>query len=298
MKKLLSHPQSETSPKAGLPKHKQDELELIKDIILEKIPDVRMIVLFGSYARGNWVEDIHIEGHTTHVYVSDFDILVATKSKKSAEDSNLHDRVEKAIAATNKVKTPHSIIYHTFSYVRQMITEGRYFFTDIKKEGIHLYHTGKHSLGKAKILTPRQRKQIAKADFKLWFKKAEEFYDHFKFDIHKKRYKIAAFDLHQATECFYSAVTLVFVNYRFRTHDIELLGIKAVSYNSEFAKVFPRDTASHRKAFTLLKKAYIDARYKKDYKITKKQLEYLAARVRILQRLTKKICAKKIESFA
>ncbi len=28
--------------------------------------------------------------------------------------------------------------------------------------------------------------------------------------------------------------------------------------------------------FKLLKKAYIDARYKKDYKITKTQLEYLA----------------------
>jgi predicted transcriptional regulator len=62
--------------------------------------------------------------------------------------------------------------------------------------------------------------------------------------------------------------------------------------------VFPQDTVPHRKAFTLLKKAYIDARYKKDYKITKKQLEYLAEQVKVLQRLTKKICGKKIESFA
>ena len=288
MKKSLSH----------LPKHKQDELETIKDIILEKIPDVRMLVLFGSYARGNWVEDIHTEGHTTHVYESDFDILVATKSKKTAEDSALHDRVEKAIAATNKVKTPHSIIYHTFSYVRQMIAEGQYFFTDIKKEGIHLYHTGKHSLGKAKILTPQQRKQIAQEDFKQWFKKAKGFYAAYGFHLNRHDNKLAAFNLHQATECFYSAVTLVFINYRFRTHDIELLGIKAVSYDTEFAKVFPQDTIPHRKAFTLLKKAYIDARYKKDYKITKKQLEYLAERVKVLQRLTNKICEEKIKSFA
>ncbi len=49
--------------------------------------------------------------------------------------------------------------------------------------------------------------------------------------------------------------------------------------------------------FKLLKKAYIDARYKKDYKITKKQLEYLAKCVRKLQRLTKKICSEKIELF-
>ncbi len=71
-----------------LPKLKQDELELIKNIILDKMQDVRMIVLFGSYARGNWVEDIHTEGHVTHVYESDFDILVTTKSKKTARDSS------------------------------------------------------------------------------------------------------------------------------------------------------------------------------------------------------------------
>jgi HEPN domain-containing protein/predicted nucleotidyltransferase len=258
-----------------------------------------MLVLFGSYARGNWVEDIHTEGHTTHVYESDFDVLVATKSKESAEDCELHDRVEKAIAATNKVKTPHSIIYHTFSYVRQMIAEGQYFFTDIKKEGIHLYRrSSKHSLGKAKMLTPQQRKQIAQEDFKMWFAKAKDFYTTYEFNLKRRKYKLAAFELHQAVECFYSAVTLVFINYRFRTHDIELLGIKAVSYNVEFAKAFPQDTIPHRKAFTLLKKAYIDARYKKNYKITKKQLEYLAERVKVLQRLTKRICEEKIESFA
>jgi len=287
MKKTLEH----------LPAGKQAELEIIRDIILEKVPDVRMIVLFGSYARGQQVEDIHLEGHTTHVYESDFDILVATKSKKVAENSDIHDRVEKAIAATGKVQTPLSIIYHTFDYVRQMITDGHYFFSDIKKEGIHLYCKSKHNLGRVKLLTPEERKRIAKEDFKMWFKSAKGAYRGYERYLEDRDYKWAAFMLHQATERFYSAITLVFINYRFRTHDIELLGIKAVGYNPEFAKVFPRDTGPHRKAFNLLKKAYIDARYKKDYKITKKQLEYLAARVKILQTLTKKICAAKIKSF-
>ena len=52
MKKSLAH----------LPKEKQDELEIIRDIILEKVPDVRMIILFGSYARNEWVQDTHLEG--------------------------------------------------------------------------------------------------------------------------------------------------------------------------------------------------------------------------------------------
>ena len=103
--------------------------------------------------------------------------------------------------------------------------------------------------------------------------------------------------LHQSVERFYGAVTLVFVNYRFRTHDLVRLGRKAVSYNTEFGTVFPMDTNEQKKAFNLLRKAYIDARYKDSYEITKEQLEYLAERVRLLQELTKASCEKKIESF-
>jgi len=289
MKKSLAH----------LPKQKQDELEIIRDIILEKVPDVRMIVLFGSYARDEWVEDTHLEGHVTHVYESDFDILVATKSKKAAEDFNAHDRVEKAIDATNQVKTPYSIIYHTFTEVKQRITEGHYFFSDIKKEGIYLYlKKGKYHLGPINVITPQERKTIAEEHFKHWFKSAKGFYNSSQRNVEAREYKLPAFELHQATERFYSAVTLVFVNYRFRIHDIQALGRKAISYNGDFAKVFPRETDEQRKLFNLLKKAYVDARYKPSYRITKKQLEYLAKRVKILQRLTKKICKEKIESFS
>jgi hypothetical protein len=49
--------------------------------------------------------------------------------------------------------------------------------------------------------------------------------------------------------------------------------------------------------FLLLDYTYIGTRYDLDYKITKKQLEYLAKCVRKLQRLTKKICKDKIEGF-
>ena len=256
-----------------------------------------MIVLFGSYARDEWVEDTHTEGCVTHVYESDYDILVITKTKKSADDYNAQDRVEKAIEATQKVKTPYGIIYHSFGYVSQMITEGQYFFTDIQKEGIYLYCTQEHRLGSVKTLTPQERKQIAEQEFKRWFEKAEGAYRQFQHAMEDSDNKWAAFMLHQTTESLYSAVTLVFINYRFRTHDIERLGRKAISYNADFADVFPRDTNEQRIAFNLLRRAYVDARYKDSYEITKEQLEYLAERVRVLQKLTKRICSEKIENY-
>jgi predicted nucleotidyltransferase len=47
MKTTLSH----------LPEDKQEELKSLAEIILEKVP-AEMIILFGSHARGDWVEDL------------------------------------------------------------------------------------------------------------------------------------------------------------------------------------------------------------------------------------------------
>ena len=256
-----------------------------------------MIILFGSYARDEWVEDIYTEGHITYEYISDFDILVLTRLKKTAENHSKQNSVDDLILQHKAIKTPVSVIYHSVGQVNYRLKEGRYFFTDIKKEGILLYDSGKLKLERIRKPSPAKRKQIAEEDFKMWFKSAKEFFDTYYDDLDKRRYKKAAFELHQAVERFYSTVLLVFTGYKGKRHNIEKLGRQASGCDAAFLKVFPRATKEQDEMFKLLKKAYIDARYKKDYKITKKQLEYLAKRVKVLQRLTKKICVAKIESF-
>ena len=188
MKKSLSH----------LPKHKQDELNLIVKIIRKYFPSSHMIILFGSYARGDWVEDIHTEGHITYEYISDFDILVLTRLKSTAQNQANQSRVDNAILQHKAIKTPVSIIYHSIGQVNDRIKEGHYFFSDIKKEGMILFDTGKLKIQKAKRLSPQKRKQLAEEDFKQWFNSAKEFYVHYEYAFQRKEYKIAAFLLHQA----------------------------------------------------------------------------------------------------
>jgi predicted transcriptional regulator len=62
-------------------------------------------------------------------------------------------------------------------------------------------------------------------------------------------------------------------------------------------KIFPRQTDEEDRLFNLLKDAYIDARYKKDYKITREELEYLAKRVEKLCDLVAEICKSIIEKL-
>ena len=54
---------------AHLPEHKRDELKRVTDIIIELVPTAQKIILFGSYARGGWVEDVYGEDGVAHLSV-------------------------------------------------------------------------------------------------------------------------------------------------------------------------------------------------------------------------------------
>lgn len=92
---------------AHLPKYKREELKKITSIIKESA-DVEMIILFGSYARGTWVEDIYKEGHITYEYKSDYDILVVAKEHGLARKLGLWTRSKASfVAAALSGRTSH-----------------------------------------------------------------------------------------------------------------------------------------------------------------------------------------------
>ena len=88
MKKTLAH----------LPKHKRDELKLIVEKIREVSKEAEMIILFGSYARDDWVDkDLTFDGHNTYEYSSDFDILIIVSTNKIANYTKHWHSVKKKI---------------------------------------------------------------------------------------------------------------------------------------------------------------------------------------------------------
>ena len=289
-------PQIMKSSLSHLPKHKQQELRQITSIITENA-DVEMIILFGSYARSDWVEDTYTEGHITYEYKSDFDILVIVKNRLHTRRTITWNRIKGAVNQRKTIDTWTTLIVHSITEVNNALSRGQYFFTDIKKEGVLLYDSRRYKLEKAHKLSPEERKQTAREDFKYWFKSASGFLKQFGFAFQTRSYNIAAFELHQATERFYTTILLVFTHYKPKEHSIEKLGKQVNNLDPRFLPVFPRTTPEEERLFELLRKAYIDARYNRKYKVTKKELEYLAGRVKKLQRLTKEICKERIESY-
>ena len=188
-------------------------------------------------------------------------------------------------------------IYNGIEFVNRELQEGNYFFGDIKKEGILLFDTTRYKLEDKRELSALELQTKAQRDYTNWFDSANEFLIDFNNAFERASNKQAAFLLHQATERYYDAIQLVFTGYKPKTHDIEDLGHLAKACNLAFGKVFPRLSADECQRFDLLKKAYIDARYNMDYKITYEDLSYLSERVQLLRKLTEEICLQKIQSF-
>ena len=109
---------------------------------------------------------------------------------------------------------------------------------------------------------------------------------------------IAAFFLHQACENLYHGIILTFTMHTYKIHDLEELIKAAKTHSLEITKVFPCDTEEEIRLFNLLLKAYIEARYNKNYIATKEDIEALIPRVELLAAITKEVCENKIKEYA
>ena len=290
----------------------KDRLDaVVKEILAVGKKKISMIILYGSYARGDWVQEDFEPGTRGRGYQSDFDILVILKKGKHAGYQSIdltykiYDRLDDrfleetmAMDIKERLKVPSvSLIVEPITRVNEQLGKGRYFFSDIKKEGVLLYDTGEYELVEAKKLPREEVKQIAQIDYDKWFKAGSEFFIDYKYPMARGNYPLSAFYLHQATENFYNAIELVFLAYKSKTHDLVILRGKTRIFHSDLIDIFPLHVPEWKKCFELLRDAYVKGRYDPYYTITKEQLHYLIERVEKLKILTEKICLERISKI-
>lgn len=280
-----------------LPKANQDELQKILQHIMQP-KKAEMVILFGSFARGDWVSDSYREGHILYEYQSDYDILVATASERFAKNNGIWNEIEKNIANDIGIRTTVSLIVDSINFVNKKIQNGNYFYVDIKREGVLLFDSKKYELAEPQLLDMAEKKALAEKDYKFWFKNSQSFLKDYVHNIHDNELNNAAFHLHQATESLYVAMLLVFTGYKPKTHNIEKIERLVLDHVRDFPKdLFPKESANDKRLFNMLRKAYVDARYSADYVIEATELDYLYQCVLQLQNAVKYHCEQYLQSL-
>src|ERR1700759_1084076 len=114
-----------------LPPAKQRELERVVQILFEEFDEaigratqdwkrkgrILKIVLYGSYARGTFVD----EPHTAKGYQSDFDLLIIVNDERLTDRVKYwvkaEDRLIRDLSITKTLKTPVNFIVHSMDEV-------------------------------------------------------------------------------------------------------------------------------------------------------------------------------------
>ena len=255
---------------------------------------IHKIVLYGSFARGNWV----YEPHTKKAYSSDYDLLVMVNRKQVVENVEYWAALEGQFIEAHfarQLRSLPSLIIHTRQEVHSALVEGRYFFQDVVKEGIMLYDADDVPFPKVRPKDAAGELAMAREYFSEWFPTACEFYDDFQSNFKKARLAKSAFELHQCVEHLYHTALTVLTFYTPRNHNIRALRDMVDQLDRRFVHVWPRDFRWQSAAFNVLRDAYVKARYaKRGYKITREQLEWLGEIARDLSQVVQSVCEERI----
>lgn len=290
-----------------LPAAKRRELERVVETIFDEFRSVTenatgprkgarilKVILFGSHARGDWVD----APLSANQYKSDYDILIIVSQKeltdRAAYWAKAEERLIRAYTIEKTLHTPVNFIVHSLHEVNDGLSHGRVFFMEVVKDGIALYEADDRELAAPKPKTAEQALEAAREYFEEWMPSAAGFLDTSKYALSRGRVKESAFQLHQATERLYGCLLLTLTFYTPYNHNIAFLRSLAEGLDRRLFGIWPEDTHRERSMFQKLKEAYTKARYSKHYKISEEELTWLGERVEELGRVVHQVCSDKI----
>lgn len=238
---------------------------------------VRKIVLFGSYARGDWVDE------PENGYQSDYDLLIIVSHANLTDIAEYWYVAEDKILRDAEIARPVNIIVHTLEEVNRGLKRGEYFWVDIARDGIVLYDLPGSELTTPMPLTASDAYEMASGYFADWSAKVNDALEIADFCIEKRKFNDAAFTLHQAAERAYTCFLLVRSQYVPRSHNLKFLRSLAEDRDPRLVEAWPRATKLDRRRFELAKRAYVEARYSASYDISSDDLQAIRSAVTMLR---------------
>jgi predicted nucleotidyltransferase len=290
-----------------LPATKQRELERVVEILFQGLREatqdatgprksarILKVILFGSYARGDWVD----APFDSNQYTSDYDILVIVNQTELTDRADYWEETEQrlldAYHVEKIIRTPVNFIVHSLQQVNDGLAHGRLLFMEIAKDGAALYQSDDRLLAEPKPKTPEQALLAAKDYFEDRFPESMRLFDLAEYAQGKGYLKNAAYLLHQVTENLYKCIMLTLTFYAPRNPNILFLRGIAEGMDNRLFDAWPRSTHAERARYQKLKEAYRKGQHSRHFDISLEELDWLRARIQVLGELVHGVCTDRI----
>lgn len=283
-----------------LPEHKQRDLQQLVELVRNEVKDVVMIILYGSYARGTYVDyDQRIEYGVKTYFMSDYDLLIVTEKRMGNNEHTVYANILRRFYTNRawEIATRPQFINESIGELNKALDKSRYFYTDIKREGVMLYDNGQYKLARRRKLDFSEIGEMAKEYFEDKFPFANRFFENSKRDAEDGELRMSVFNFHQAAENYLRTIPMVFMLYGFKEHDLASLMNQCKKHTLEIYRPFPQDTDEERRLFKLLQDAYVQSRYNRNFVVTKEDINALIPKVEQLRGIVERTCRERIAYY-
>lgn len=274
--------------------HSAWQQPLVDIIVNAANPD--MIFLLGASLYRRRSESIFLQSAPTSQHIADYFLLILMQNLGNKELHEWQDKIESHCKALIPVTT---LVLQKDSF-EEWLKEGHPFATSVQQLAVVLYNSGGTILPSPQTTNHVAAAKAFEKHLAEGLTKAKEFLAGSELFRVRKQHALAAFMLHQSAEQALRTLLRVGTGYHANTHSIDRLLRYAALVSYQLPDIFPRNTEEEKRLFNLLQKAYIDPRYKEDYKISTDDLLCLSEKVRciheILSAQAKELVASTISS--
>ena len=234
------------------------------------------LILHGPHAEKEW-EDV-APGEAFRLLA----IVNYSRLARSERDWTLvRDRLRRAWEH-GEITRPVRLSVESLERLNGALAEGVPHFVTIAEQGIALYQMEGLRLKEPCHLPVRERAIRGTVEFIRWHERGTGFLLGAAFYRERGDAPMAALMLHQACEHFYLCVLRSISLHAPRTHALDELREAAEALDSHLCSAWPRDSRFERRAFGCIRRAYVEARYGRSYRISGEELAWAFDRVEIL----------------
>ena len=277
----------------------RQELHRIAAMLFEAFTEMTRGRLSEQYRAGRILKLILHGPHGTQAWDSiqpggAFHLLVIVNyprlARKERDWGLVRERLSRAWTF-GEITHPVRLTIESLERVNRALIEGIPHFVTIAADGIALYQSDERCLQAPRILAAAERSARGLAEFARWHEFGCDFLLGAAFYRYRRNARMAALLLHQACEHFYLCVLWSITLHGPRSHALDELREAAEALDVRLRAAWPRDTPFERRAFGCSRRAYIEARYGRAYRISPQELDWAFARAEMLRSWVFQACA-------
>lgn len=249
--------------------NRNEEILQMVGIVNKAFPS-RLIYLLGHTLNHSCTHSIFCPDSIRNSFTGHYYLLVIVQEETISVNA-IQDKIENNLLHF----IPSTVIAQTEKTFFNWLSQGHPFAKKVVSVATLCWEADEIELPFATAINQEVVDEENKLLFSQSYIRARAFLDGASFYKLRKEYKMAAFMIHQATEQILNALMMLHTGLKLGTHNIDKLLRCCSMFCPQLLNLYNKNNGQSKELYTLLNKAYVEARYNEHYQVNGEAIEKL-----------------------